>query len=339
MSRLRKILIVLLLLATSALVVGFNLDKPRVLVLHSYDKDYAWSRDVNAGLRRVLDDKPHYAVRWFYMDAKRHPWPDYKENIGRSARRMVDDWKPDVVIAVDDDAQAYVMKHYAGRPDIRIVFAGVNGEPAAYGYEGAGNVTGILERKELAFVKDTLLTLAAGRPVRVVHIGDNSESVANDDRYMRSLDWRPVQMLDSRLVDSFEAWQAAVLATAGKADFIITTNYRKLPRSAGDKALVPAREVVRWTVEHSPVPVIGTNGFYVEDGGALAIGTSPYEQGEVAAGLAVELIEKGTPPASLPVRAGRQFVVYMRESGMRASGMALPRFYESFARATRNYFD
>lgn len=344
MSVLRKALILLFLLAAGITVVIFNLAKPRVLVLHSYDRDYSWTRDVNTGLKRVLDQKSHYAVRWFYMDTKRHPWPDYKSTIGAAARRVIDNWKPDVVIAVDDDAQEYVMRHYVNRPGIRIVFAGVNGEAGAYGYDGAGNVTGILERKELDFIRDTVVTLAADRPagappLRLVHIGDNSESVHSDDRSMHAFDWSPVQLLDSQLVDTFEQWQQAVNTAPGRADFITISNYRKLRRSAQDRSLVPPKEVVRWTVDHARLPILGSNGFYVEDGGAFAIGTSPFEQGEVAAGLTAELIEKGTAPAALPFRSTRQFVVYMRGSGIARNGFQLPRLYESFARATNNYFE
>lgn len=339
MNRLRLVLISLFLAGSVAVVVAYNLHKPRVLVLHSYDLGYPWTREVNVGVHRVLDQQPHFAVRWFYMDTKRHPWQDFKQNMGLSARQVIDRWQPDVIIAVDDDAQEFVARHYVGHVHTRIVFAGVNGGVDAYGYVGAGNVTGIFERKDLPALKQALLALrwprqAAG-PLRVVHIGDNSKSVEQDDRYLGEFDWRPLINLPSRRLGTFDAWKKAVLEVQDQTDFILTTNYRKLSRGAADSRLVAPEEVVAWTLANSRVPVIGTNGFFVEDGGELAIGTSPFEQGEIAARMAIGLIG-GQAAKDIPRASTRQFVVYMRSAKMHRRGMELPPLYEAFARATNN---
>jgi len=171
----------------------------------------------------------------------------------------------------------------------------------------------------------------------VVHIGDKSSSVEHDDHYMREFDWRPLVNLPSRKPGTFDDWKKAVLDVQGKTDFILTTNYRKISRSADDRALVPPEEVVAWTLANSKVPVIGTNGFFVEDGGELAIGTSPFEQGEVATRMAIKLLE-GQAATAIPHASPRQFVVYMRSVRLRQRGMELPPLYEAFARATNNDF-
>lgn len=339
MNRLRLILISIFLGGTLAVIVAYNLHKPRVLVLHSYDLSYPWTREVSVGLHRVLDQRPHFAVRWFYMDTKRHPWMEFRQNMGLSARQSIDRWKPDVIIAVDDDAQEFVTRYYVNRPDVRIVFAGVNGGVESYGYVGASNVTGIFERKDLPALKQALLALRWQRPatgpLRVVHIGDNSSSVEHDDRYMREFDWQPLISLPSRKLGTFDEWKKAVVDVQGKTDFILTTNYRKLSRSLADKTLVAPEEVVAWTLANSQVPVVGSNGFFVEDGGELAIGTSPFEQGEVAARMAIKLIA-GQRVTDIPFASTRQFVVYMRSARLHQRGMELPALYEAFARATNN---
>jgi|GEM_PF-369146 len=455
-------LITIFLTTVIVVVINFNLHKPRLLVLQSYNRDYSWTRDVDTGIRRILDNKRHYSLRWFYMDTKRHPWPDYRKTIGQTVRRLIDQWQPDVVLAVDDDAQEYAMKYYVNDPHVRIVFAGVNGEVTPYGYDEASNVTGILERKELQAVKEALLSITLLRrggakakarvesgyrdspkfvrggdvgasdktlpcsglgascwlkpfprwqamvqqgaaelsrnedalvhafdwsplrlakspqakisfqwqiigretsnrsessayvpvpdrmeagpistqaEVRVINLGDASESVRSDEVFIRAFDWSPIRLVESRLLQTFPEWQTAVEEAANRADFILTTNYRKLTRSATDHTLVSPSEVVNWTLAHSPIPVVGTNGFFVEDGGDFAIGTSPFEQGEVAARMAVDIIEREIAPKAIPVTRTHEFVVFMRGSKMQEIGIYLPRLYESFARATNNYFD
>lgn len=339
--RISRGLALVFVLAVVAAAVAHNLTKPRVLILHSYDPQYAWTRDVDVGLTRILADRTaRLAIRRHYMDLKRHPWPQAKANAGRIARKVIDEWRPDLVIAVDDDAQEYAAKHYAGRSDIRIVFAGVNGDAEAYGYGGADNVTGILERLPLPAMRDALLSMQAkGRPLRLLELGDRSATVLEDHRRILAYDWRPIEYVDAQLVGDFEQWQQIVLAAAGRADVLLVTNYRMLARSAQDKTLVPPKEVIAWSVRHSPVPMVGTNGFFVEDGGMLAVAKSPFEQGEAAATLALAIVEKGKAPSSIPVTASSNFVILMRPGEMARHGVRLPDWYESFARATNGYYN
>lgn len=436
-------LIIAFFSATVGAVLYFNLYKPRILILQSHSDDYSWTRDVNIGIQRVLSAKLEYAVRWFYMDTERHSWPKYRESIGHTARRFIEQWQPDVVLAVDDDAQEYVMKYFVNHPHIRIVFAGVNGELTSYGYDQATNVTGILKRKELQAIKDALLSMTISQPTsmasrqrkfaapysgsghlslsddltsdpfylklfprwremvkksigligdeskvarvfdwspirlaniqenslslfdagretlrhmtrdtspiteknragnfipapRILHLGDSS--TLSDDISIRAFDWVPIRLMESRLVETFPEWQAVVEEAVG-VDLILITHYGRLFRSATDHTVLPTSEVVHWTLTHSPVPVMGTDGLFVEDGGYLAIGASPFEQGEIAARMALDIVVQGAIPRDIPMVSTEQFTVFMRGQKIRESGLQLPRFYESFARATHNYFD
>lgn len=341
---LQRILVMLSLLGTGAVFLWHSVSTPRLLVLQSYDVEYPWSRAVETGINRVLNGgagAEAVSVRWRYMDTKRHPWQHYKENAGLVARQEIDSWKPDVILAVDDDAQEFVTRYYANRPDIRIVFAGVNADPARYGLDTASNATGVLERPPWGAIQDALLasTITSHRPIRLMHVGDNSVPVVNDDRDLHAFAWSPfVQVLDSQVGNTtFDDWKAAILRAQDQADVILIDGYRQLARSATDPTLVPPQEVIRWTEENSRLPLVGNNGFFVEDGGALAIGASPYEQGELAAKMAVQLLSGKKQPRDLPMDTTHQLVVFMRESRLKARGIRLPGIYEAFARTTNHY--
>ena len=320
-------------------IVAHNMSKPRILIVNSYGPDYAWTRDINVGIRRVFGDDADYVLRWHNMDLKRHPWPESKVAAGTQARHAIDEWQPDVVIAIDDDAQEYTAKYYVNRPGIRIVFAGTNGGVAAYGYDKASNVTGILERKPLSALKEALLQPGFSRrtPIRVVEICDDSETVKLDHEFIAAFDWNPLRYTGAHLVNTYADWKRAILAADAEADVILTTNYRRLSRSATDRTLVPPTEVLAWTELNSRLPIVGVNSFFVEDGGMLAIATSPFEQGEVAARMARQIIERKVAPSSIPVASTRQYVVVMNAQRMAAHGISLPPLYEAFARATNDY--
>lgn len=324
-----------------ALLGWHNVHKPSILVLHSYDPGYAWVRDINTGLGRSFERGYLYRVRWYYMDTKRHPSPEFKASAGVAARNMIARTRPDVVIAIDDDAQQYAARHFVGDPRITIVFAGVNREAADYGYAGAANVTGILERIPLEAMREALASASGGRapgkPLRIAYLGDRSATVDGDVAQLRRHDWAPLRLGAVRQVAGWPAWQAAVRALAASHDVLLVSGYRGLRRSETDPRPVPASEVVAWTERHSAAPVISFNGFFTEDGGMLAIGTSPYEQGEVAGALALQAALGRRPGAALPVVTSRQFTVSMRGSLMTARGFTLPRVYEAAARTGDGY--
>lgn len=328
---------------TFTAMAWYKLTQPRILVLHSYATDYSWTRDIDTGLKRVLDSKLGYKVQWHYMDTKNHPDRDSKRRAGTIARHAIEALKPRIIIAIDDDAQAYAVREYAGSPDVTIIFAGVNGSVDAYGYTNAPNVTGIYEKKPLQSLRSALMALTGpdGAPLgrRIMQIGDQSEPVKADVREVLALDWSPMKFVDSQLVATWEDWKNAVMSAKGRADMILISNYHNIYETADRKKLVGPEELLRWTYASSPVPVVGMGGFMVEEGGMFAVAASGFEQGEIAARLAVRVLDRGEAAGSIPHVMPRQFLVYMRRPLMEMHGISLPPLYESFARASNNYYE
>lgn len=65
-------------------------------------------------------------------------------------------------MAVDDEAQAYVARHYAvpagsaeaANPTTRIVYVAIDSQPASYRYDTAANVSGVLERLPVEAIRE-----------------------------------------------------------------------------------------------------------------------------------------------------------------------------------------
>jgi len=308
------------------------------LVLNSYNTDYSWTRDVNEGLKKVLSSTSSYNLRWHYMDTKNNPSESHKQRAGLLARRIIDEIKPNIIIAIDDDAQEYVAKYYVGQKGIHIIFSGVNATPDTYGYDRADNVTGILERLPLAGVKDTLIEIqknnADVKDLRLMHLSDDSGTVRSDDEFLHNYgkEWDPVTLVPSVLVHRYSEWKKAVLNAPQAANFLLISNYRKIYDHTGK--LVPANEIMKWTIDNSKLPIIGVNGFTVEDGARFAVATSPFEQGEVAAKMALQIL-KGKKTSEIGITQTKQFIIYMRGQ----FDWKLPSIYEAFARAANKYWE
>jgi hypothetical protein len=298
--KIRTALIWVFLLLTLGAVAWFKLTQPRILVLHSYAPDYTWTRDIDIGLKRVLDAKLRYKVQWHYMDTKNHPDKEFKRKAGALARRAIEALHPNLVIAIDDDAQAYAVKEYAGKPDIAIVFAGINGTVEAYGYDKVNNATGIYERKPLLDLRRALIEMRGANGAelgrRIMHLGDQSDSVKADIVEIRAFDWAPFRVADSHMVRTFDEWKQAVAGATDKADVILISNYHNVYEAEGKPSLVAPSAVMQWTEANSRVPVVGLGGFMVEEGGMFAVGASGFEQGEITARMAIEVLDRGEIP-------------------------------------------
>lgn len=323
--------------------VFFNTQRKTILILHSYHPEYSWVRDVNEGIKRVLKDQSFVNIRWHYMDTKNHPDEAFKEKAGAIARKVIDFVRPNVLLSVDDDAQKYAAQFFKDRPDMYIVHAGVNASLERYGYDKAKNTVGILERIPIQGVKDAISILAKEKgiegPIKVSHVSDNSMVVQFDDHNMHGLkNWDPLVLGKSFLVETFDEWKKVILEANQHMDFMLISNYRKIARSKTDPKLVPYKEVMQWAFENSPVPIIGINGFVCEDGAAISIATSPFEQGEVSTQMALDLVVGGKEIKDIPNEQTRQHIIIIDEARLKKANIKLPNVYESFSRAINKYF-
>ena len=348
------------LLTTLVLLVTFNLTKSRILVLHSGERSSAWVQRVDEGIRAVLaGNRRPVSVHWHYLGIERFAKEKDRLEAGQLAQRAIAQFRPDVVLAVDDEAQAYVAQHYVRasgskasaaktsdlKPPLatRIVFAAIDHEPMTYGYVGAANSTGIVERLPLAALREALATLPAlpkGNAARVAVIGPTDETGQGQMQQAKAFEWGPHTLVWAQSVPDFASWQSAIQALDGKADVLVVLSFNGLPVSSESPRPTTMKEVALWIETNAkPIPIgIGTS--FVESGGGLAIAPSPREMGEAAMSITLDWLralsngEHGVPA----IISNTHYRVAVRESALRARGIALPSIYLEAARLDQIYF-
>jgi ABC-type uncharacterized transport system substrate-binding protein len=281
------------------------------------------------------------------MDTKRHPSIEYKRKAGSITRKMIDQMKPEIIICIDDDAQRFVGSYYKNDPDINVIFGGVNAKEGEYGYDPtAKNITGIYERVPLEGLKETILMLSAKKDltkgIKIAHISDQSSTVVEDDTYIHAFtNWgKDILLQRSRLVSTFSDWKKEILTANDTLDIIVISNYRKIQvRDDNPDILVSPAEVMKWTMENATIPVVGLNAFVAEDGGGLAIGASPYEQGEVCAKMAMEMIVNNKPASEIPKQQTAQFIIGINQSVLSKIKLELQQIYTAFAKIAKRYYN
>lgn len=336
---LTKILSIAFLLFAGLFLIYKAVERPRVLVLHSYATDFSWVNDMNAGVSRALGDRP-YNIRYYYMDTKKHPSLEFRKKAGVAARKVVHEWHPSVILAFDDNAQEFVGKYFVNEPGINIVYAGVNADIARYGYDKADNVGGISEDIPWAAVKKVLMSVLDANS-RLLHLSDDSDTSHFIHESITNFNWEPFHYEGSILAGNFDEWKKAVKDAEGKADCLLITHYHTIRDPEDSEKIVKPATIIKWTEENTDLPTIGFWRFFMEDGGMMAVGLSPFEQGEVSGRMVIDIIEKGMRAGQIGHKRNRLFVMYIRKSAFyqRLPGRKIPVELEAFADAVDGTYD
>jgi hypothetical protein len=287
-------------------------------------------------------------VHWYYLGLERSPRKDGWQDAATQARRAIEQLRPHVVLAVDDEAQAYVARHYTvpvgspqtANPTTRIVYVAIDSQPASYGYDSAPNVSGVLERLPLAAIRETLLTLRNGQPARLAVIGLADPTGFAEIQQVQAFDWGPHRLVAAQVLPDFAAWQQTIPRLDSLADVLIVLSFGGLPQGGGVSTPTTVQEVASWIETHAKALPIGVDTTFVEGGGGLAISPSPREMGEASMQMSLDWLRdvaKGRPAAP-PVVTGRHYRVALRESALRARGVSLPSIYVEAARLDRNNY-
>ena len=276
-----------------------------VLLVHSYHKGYAWTDDITAGVYEGLQGTGA-RLDVYYMDTKRQTATEWKQKAGAMAMQHVDELKPPLVIAADDNAQAYFAKGYAGKDSPQIVFCGVNARAEAYGYP-AENVTGVLERAANVATLNLLKRIAPGVKTIAV-ICDDSPTGAGMIAQMKAAEAQlPVKVVAYEQPATFDAWKAAVQKLRTRADALHITLYMTVKRTPGGPR-VPPKEVVGWTVANWDKPSVTSYTYGVEDGVLCGVVESGVEHGVLAADMARRILQ-GKKAGEMPIVVAQEGMV------------------------------
>jgi ABC-type uncharacterized transport system substrate-binding protein len=264
-----------------------------MLLVHSYHEGYRWDDTITEGVRSAIAGTG-LALDIFYMDAKRHTDEAWKIDAGQRARKKVDQYHPDIILAADDDAQQYFAVSYLNTA-LPIVFTGVDADPSKYGYP-AVNVTGIIERPHF---RESLALAQQLRPIKrvaVLSCHDSTSMLALGFMKQEQVD---VDVAEWLMVDDFTAWKKAVERFNASVDAIVIRSYQAV-KKPGSSENVPPHDVAAWTSQHATIPTIAFHDFEIEDGLLVGVVKSGQEYGRLPAEYALRILA-GTPPSSLPI--------------------------------------
>ncbi len=295
--------------------------KGKVFVLHSYHQEFAWVQGVNQAISKRFDEEEIDYI-FYYMDTKRKPSLAWKEKAGELARQKIETFKPDIVIAVDDNARNYGISPYIGKEWPSLIFCGINDNEDVHHYPPK-NMTGIFERTYIHQTLDLLKTFNSQLEKVVFLSDDSSTAQLIIDRAKRYNDEGslPVELIGFASPSTFNEWQTVIQIYDNDKDvegFLIPL-YHTIKRTDGG-AVVPSSEVMQWTTQNTAKPVVGLWPFSTQDGALAAVAVDPLEHGWTAADMALKILS-GTPISSLLPKVNKSGAVHFNSKTAEAMGI------------------
>ncbi len=279
----------------------------RIFLVDSYDEGYSWSKDIIEGAKSVIGDKAELKI--VRMDTKRNSDEAYKKKAGEKVFAEMQAWKPDVVIACDDNASIYFVVPFLKDKETPCVFCGLNWDASIYGFP-CSNVTGMIEVSLVKELADQLKKLSKGS--RIGHLGKDNETDRKEGEWIAKKLKSPI---DSRYIKSFEEWKREYALMQDCVDILILQN------NAGIKGWNDA-EARDFVMKNTKIPT-GATFEFMSNFALVTFAKDAREQGEWSAATALRLLN-GERPSSIPVAENKRAVISLNLELANSVGMKFP---------------
>tara|TARA_B100000315_G_scaffold258424_1_gene310460 strand:- start:888 stop:1877 length:990 start_codon:yes stop_codon:yes gene_type:complete len=283
----------LVIILSSVLSLSFTFSSPaknykgkKILLINSYHDGLPWSDGEIRGMKSILDGSG-VEFKIEHMDTKINPSDEFKVQAGIRAKKVIDTYKPDVVIVADDNAFKYVIMPYYRDSDLPVVFCGINWDISVYGGPYS-NTTGIIEVGLTSGLYNHMKKLVKGN--RVGFIGpDVLSEHKNAEHYEKYIEGGYAY---KEFVKDFQSWKKAYLEMQDKVDMFIVPGHAGIKGWDSDKA-------TEFIFENINKP-IATESEDLMAFALMALSKVSEEQGEQAALSALRILG-GEKPIDIPI--------------------------------------
>ena len=293
-------------LASSA---GGPFSGKKILWVDSYHEGYAWTSGIERGIRQALQGTG-VELRIERMNTKWIVEEGCRKQAALKAKSVIEEFRPDVVIASDDNAAKYLVVPYLKNSDLPVVFCGINWDASPYGFP-CRNVTGMLEVEPVKTLVRHLRRYAKGSRLGYLSADTVSErkvvSVYNQHFFNGQM--------KSYLAKDFNHFKELFLQAQQEVDMIYIANHSDMP------GWNPS-QVEEFLVQHVALPT-GSRLDYMERFVTFTVAKVPEEQGEWAARTALRIMD-GAEPGAIPLATNKRASLTLNLKMANAAGILLP---------------
>nr|WP_319494024.1 ABC transporter substrate binding protein [uncultured Desulfobacter sp.] len=285
------------------------LSNKKILWVSSYHQGYEANDAIEAGIRSQLNGLP-VVLQTFFMDTKRNNTASHGQAAAKKALSIIERFRPDVIIASDDNAQKYLVVPYLKEKSIPIVFCGVNWDIHQYGYP-TDNITGMIEVDLAQQMYDLMKSYAAGDK-----IGFLSGNVEAERKMINIYNKRFFHgRLKPYLVESMAEFKQSFLQARQDVDMLYIYNYTGIKDWDPDDAEL-------FLSRHTRIPT-GSHNDFMAPFVTFVAAKSLEEHGRFAADAALQILS-GVSPAKIAVIENKEVELYVNMRMAKAASFVFP---------------
>ncbi len=199
-----------------SLLFSAVLEKKRILYIDSYHLNYGASEDIITTFINTLNkSKINYDLKIIRMDTKRNKSEAFKQNAAIKAKKVIEIYKPDLVIAAEDNASKYLIVPYYKNSKVPFLFIGVNESVKEYGFPYE-NVTG---QVEVTLIKPLISLLKQySKGSRIAYLNDNT---LTSQKTSLSFEKKLGVKIQKHFINSKQEWKDAFLELQETSDILL----------------------------------------------------------------------------------------------------------------------
>jgi ABC-type uncharacterized transport system substrate-binding protein len=280
---------------SSAAVAAGGYEGKRILHVDSYHPGNEWNDRIAQAVRGTLRGTG-VELKVIHLDTKRRSSEAEKRAAALGAKRIIEEFRPDVVTASDDNASEYLIMPYYRDSELPFVFCGLNWDASVYGFPYS-NVTGMVEVSPIPQIVNLLKRYARGN--RIGYLTEDTPTKRKELEYHERL--FGIEYHRTYFVTTFENWSNAYLRAQEEVDMLVILGVAAIA-DFDDKA---AQELA----ENATRIPSGTDLGWLMHFTMLGVGKLPEEQGRWAAEGALKILD-GVSPSRIPLAYNTQGKLY-----------------------------
>ncbi len=259
---------------------GKSYNGKKVMFIDSYHEGYAWSDGITRGVKTALDGSG-VELKVVRLDTKRNTSDDFKKEAALKAKAEIEAFKPDVVIAADDNAAKFLIEPYFKNDKLPFVFCGLNWDAAVYGMPYS-NTTGMVEVTPIPQLIDQLKPYAKGSRLGMI-APDLLTARKEAENYKKVFGYD----VTAYYAKDLEDWKKGFLELQGQVDMLIVDSDGGLYNDKADE--------LRAFVESNTKIPTGSAYDFMAPLALISYAKVAEEQGLWSGGAALEILDGAAP--------------------------------------------
>ncbi len=297
-----------------------------VLNISSYHQGYIWTDECLKGINAKL--KGRYNVMTHFMDTKRIPKSEFLP-AAKKAWQKIEKIEPDIVLLGDDNALKY-LGHKLAKTKIPVVFYGINANPRNYFKHGTlpANITGVLER---ILVKRTAIIIGAFISGKTKILAMSEGSISGRGILKTRLEGKRKSKIGNTTIfykdyPTWKEWKTAVKSAHKQYDALLIVSYHSVKDNI---KTIDYSQVLKWTSKNSKLPVFLNQNMVGPGKATGSLTLIGKEHGKLAAGLVIDILEKGKKPSKIYPLMDKKGKWLLSESELRRFKLTIPPLIKS----------